>query len=384
MAPDAQNVLTDENRKMVAEAKRLFSDGRYNEAAVIAAAVIENDEYCVEALAIHGDCHERLGEYALALSCYKTILMIQPDSQLDRIRVARLDKLVMSDEVDLGEPQNRRRTALSAAIAAAILLVSSGSALFLASQPAGESDMNVAALDGTYSEPFMNVAPVPGISNFKPNTQAGPVNDELEGVRDKSVQQTEVSPLVRDAANNVVREMLTNPSGTLADISGTRPVDPGVVPGQGIGLEPSNITGTRPGIGDPDPATLEDGGTEDPNEAMIVEVKPSQNQDPTLGSQEVTNGTEAETLIRVAREHFIVHDYAKAAGAYEKAIEAGASPASANQRLAQCYEKLNRRANAITAYERSIAAFEKLDQTDNRVRLALDSCRQALKLLRGQ
>jgi tetratricopeptide (TPR) repeat protein len=76
-------------------------------------------------------------------------------------------------------------------------------------------------------------------------------------------------------------------------------------------------------------------------------------------------------------------NHAKAADAYEKALALGASPASTNQRLAQCYVKLNRKADAIKAYERAITAFERMDQNDIRVQAMLDACRAELKDLRG-
>jgi len=117
---------------------------------------------------------------------------------------------------------------------------------------------------------------------------------------------------------------------------------------------------------------------------MIVDVRPSQNNG--TGGNNVTaedRGAQIDTLIRVAREQQIMGNWAKAADAYEKALALGASPASTNQRLAQCYEKLGRKADAIKAYERAIQAFERLDQNDVRVQTQIDACRQALKLLRG-
>jgi tetratricopeptide (TPR) repeat protein len=136
--------------------------------------------------------------------------------------------------------------------------------------------------------------------------------------------------------------------------------------------------------GDPDPKVLPGSNQSGSDRGMVVDVRPSQNGGITSGSQPAEDrGARIDTLIRVAREQQVIGSFAKAADAYEKALELGASPASTNQRLAQCYEKLGKKADAIKAYERAITAFERLDQNDVRVQAQLESCRQALKLLRG-
>lgn len=387
LTPLLKNVLREENLKMVSDAQRLFGDGRYEEATLVSTAILENDPDCVEALALRGDCHERLGEYELAVACYRRILEIRPDSQLDRIRAARLEKLVTSNELEVGEPRHGRRTALGAAIAAAVLLVSSGLALIIArpvdSNQGGE-------LAGATSTPFISVPPIPGYSSYVPlNNQARPGDADLEELesaerggrtlpRMSANSATRNAGIIPGAALDAIRDptvpSLTDPR----DLMRIPPFNPGIVPG-------TVLAETR-AIDDPDPGVVGNGEeSDDPLSRMIIVVKPSEQIDPTAGSQTVQDrATEADTLIRVARNHFIVGDFAKAADAWEKALTAGAYPASTNQRLAQCYEKLDRKADAVAAYKRAIEEFEKLDQNDERVKSALDSCRQALKLLEGK
>ncbi len=385
IAPTPQASRSEEDQKMVQDAQRLFAESRYDEAAMIADAILETDPFCVEALAIKGDCHERLGEYAQALGCYRDILTVDPDSQLDRIRVARLEKIVSSGDIEIGPATPRRRTAFAAALAAMVLLVSSGSALILATQ--GEEQQPLASTVTSaehQSSPFLPVPPVPsgGASGYAPNLQSGPQNPDLEGLED-IVNST--TPLV--------------PRGTTPGLNGgTLPRVPGETydPANPPRVEPDQVGPVRPNVGpglvpqgansqgnnDPDPPVLPNNQGGD--RGMIVDVRPSQNNG--TGGNNVTaedRGAQIDTLIRVAREQQIMGNWAKAADAYEKALALGASPASTNQRLAQCYEKLGRKADAIKAYERAIQAFERLDQNDVRVQTQIDACRQALKLLRG-
>ena len=369
---------------MVSDAQKLFGEGRYDEAALVATAVLENDPDNVDALALRGDCHERLGEYNLALDCYKQILVIQPESQLDRIRVARLEKMIDSDIVEVGQPTTRRRTALGAAVAAAILLVSTGSALIIATQQT-DGEIGSTVEDSSVSQaPFYAVAPVPGGPNFSPTYQPGPADSDLDGLENVENSDGSIPPiLTRGVPNDFQRNRLPGINDAVINPNGTTRFDRGELidptsPREGNTTVATN--GNR--IQDPDPPVVaeEDNG----NSNMIAEVKVREfASKPTSGSEVVGDANEVTTLIRVAREHYILGNYDKAAAAFKQAIKLGASPASTNQRLAQCYEKLGEKALAIQAYEKAIEAFEKLDQDDTLVKASLDACRQALKLLRS-
>lgn len=368
---------------MVHDAQRLFSEGRYDEASMVATAILESDPYCVNALAIKGDCHERLGEYAQALACYKDILKVEPDSQLDKIRVARLEKIVSSGDIEIGKPDSRRRSALGAAIAAAILLVSSGSALILAAQnESADNGAQTIDSDQATSAPFYTVPLVPGNGNYAPRQQDAPQDPAYDGLPNYDTNGRQISPLIQPGSgqqglsDSVLRDAPRYNAPGAGDENEVEPVRPNI--GNGY----FNGAGTS---GDPDPKV--NGGTKPKEDGrnMIVDVRPSAGSgNSTSGNVQVDDrAVRVETLIRVAREQQVLGDYAKAADAYEKALALGASPASTNQRLAQCYEKLGRKADAIKAYERAITAFEKLDQNDERVLSQLEACRAALKLLRG-
>jgi tetratricopeptide (TPR) repeat protein len=369
---------TDEDLKMVHDAQRLFSEGRYDEASMVATAILDANPYCVNALAIKGDCHERLGEYAQALACYRDILKVEPESHLDKIRVARLEKIVSSGDIEIGRPDARRRSALGAAVAAAVLLVSSGSALILAAQNNTEgAGAQTIDSDGASSAPFYTVPLVPGNSNYAPRYQDAPENRAYEGLPTYDNNGRRVSPLVEPGTAQGIAP------GAIPDVPrGGASGDEGTVEPLRLSIPPGAL-GSGAASNDPDP-TVVGARNNDEDRNMIVDVRPSQ------GSTTATTNTQVEdrayridALIRVAREQQVLGDFAKAADAYEKALALGASPASTNQRLAQCYEKLGRKADAIKAYERAISAFEKLDQNDERVVSQLEACRAALKLLRG-
>jgi len=175
--------------------------------------------------------------------------------------------------------------------------------------------------------------------------------------------------------------------------SGVFPYDSG--PGATISREttPNSARGnttpdpTAPKL-DPDP---EPNATADPpaKRPSIVKISPSKGGGTNLGgSTTITppgnSPQEAETLVRVARQNFLAGDYNRAADAYAKALRAGADKGSTNQRLAQCFEKLGRKEEAIQAYQRAINGFEGRSGADRqRAATAIESCKQAMKLLQG-
>ena len=387
IAPPAERPMSDEDQKMVHDAQRMFGEGRYDESAMVATAILEQNPYCVPALAIRGDCHERVGEYRQALGAYRDILKVQPDSQLDRIRVARLEKIVSSGDIEIGQPNNRRRTALGAAVAAAILLVSSGSALILASQSSEANASQTAPTSGYVSEPFLPIARVPGGGNthYVPNTQAAPQNGDI-GDLPGATTGGSVTPIIGPGdSQRIFDGSLRRNPGALDDPSTARTVTPEDV--RPINPNPpASITSGPPGsrAGDPDPTVLtrNDAGS---GRNSVVDIRPSPGSGTTNGGNQTAEdrGAQIDMLVRKARDKYVTGDYATAADAYEKALALGASPASTNQRLAQCYEKLNEKSKAIAAYARAIKAFEQMDQNDERVLTQLEVCRAALKLLRG-
>ncbi|MEZ5162483.1 MAG: tetratricopeptide repeat protein [Fimbriimonadaceae bacterium] len=81
---------------------------------------------------------------------------------------------------------------------------------------------------------------------------------------------------------------------------------------------------------------------------------------PDNGDEEPDADLSVTALIRKARNQYVTGDYSGAAAAYLEALRRGASPSSTNQRLAQCYEKLGKKNEAIAAYKRAMASMELL------------------------
>ncbi|MBS1721940.1 MAG: tetratricopeptide repeat protein [Armatimonadetes bacterium] len=376
----------------LADGQRLFGEGKITEALAMAEQLAHDDPDNIAVMALKGDCLERQGDIDGALFCYENIVTLRPDSPLDRIRVAQLRRMVQAAPF-IPDSKPDRRNSVFAAVAAFVLLTSALSAVVLANKKettVGPGE-KVAMAEPDRAKPFVSPAPVPSqgdaaakTGNSSPDVQqpeAG--NESQEGAKLTNPGSTH-GPSARSNENRGVgigTQALPSPG------DGYKPVDPGYVATPDSQQKP-----TETGNSDPDPVAVKSGNekpkTDNNGRQPIIDIHPSTGGGgETVGGSQIRENSpnEGKTLIQVARQYFLAGEYDKAAKAYEKAIKQGASPASANHRLAQCYLNLNKRGEALSAYQRALAAYQRmLDQGVGDKRLIesyMDECRQAIRLL---
>ncbi|MFM9872480.1 MAG: tetratricopeptide repeat protein, partial [Fimbriimonadaceae bacterium] len=134
---------------------------------------------------------------------------------------------------------------------------------------------------------------------------------------------------------------------------------------------------------DPNEGKTAEPPKEDPG-VVEIRVKPGSENNNTAA----TNGgaMSVEQLIQKARNLYIQENYAGAAEAYEAAIRAGAGTGATYQRLAQCYEKMGRKSDAVRSYRNAVRAFDAQISRGNgsdSVRAAKESCERAISALGG-
>lgn len=388
--------------ELVSQGQRVLGQGRAEEALTLAESVLEDMPTSVSALALKGDALERLGECAGALAAYERVLELKPDSALDRIRANQLRRQLQNPQLEETYVPTHKRSLMMGAAAAMFVLAVGIPIIWAFTQPQRNADSTEVASNGGgfVAENFPNIAPVPS------------------GANDLSSQRSAVPPSAQDSVqrqtndgrsqSSVVSPGGYTPPGGSSRLEGTenlrdiQPINPG--PPTEIGIQPSKppISDPRPepAAGRPDdPSPITDSSTLKREDPGIINIQPSASTGAGSGSRVGNSGSQdtggddeaarqsSETLVRVARDAFVKGDYARAADAYEKALRQGASRGSTNQRLAQCYERLGRKSDAIGAYERAIAAYQSTLSSgsgdSSRVQAALDTCRQALKNLRG-
>lgn len=374
----------------VAEGYKLLSNGRTDEAMRVSEDALLANPASTRALSLKAMCHERVGQISEALACHERVLELDPDSILDRIKANDLRNLLVARASIAAQPD--RRMAIAGAVAAFVLVAS---ICLLFAKNAGEAgaDQKVAA----------NLPAQSRAQGFDLSSQA------KSGVTPKAPPDSperKTPPADANASGNETPDSgnrVTLPNYTRPDAGPTLPgASGGVAVLQGpvgpVRIDPDDVAKIRNSQPQAPPAGNST-RTDPPPTEMPPPTKPESHESPgimeikILGKGDQTgpnpgigqNG--AQALMHTARNEYQLGHYQNAATRYEQALRAGADTASGNQRLAQCYEKLGRSGDALAAYQRAIAALQgDLDSGSGdkaRISAALDSCKQAVKVLGG-
>lgn len=386
--------------ELISEGFKAFSEGRTEEALLIAENALGSEPSNANALSLKGMCFERNKRYAEALECFEQVVRQNPDSALDRIKVTHLRNTISARLVEEPQAPDKRRILL-ASISATVLVVASGIAIGgFANWGNPPSDKRTAELSKPQPNPF----------DLDSRLAAGGASSNSNSGETQATQP----PGAAGSGGESTGSSLPAPSGRqMPDIGGsqTPPWQPpdlgagvvvrpeGSIPGSTGGGSSGGGTGTLPNVGGATggnsgsngrPDSLDPGfGVQSPPDTGIIDIKVTK-PDVAGGGQSVdpqTSRNQAEALLRTARDMFLAGKFADAARTYESALRAGADPASTNQRLAQCYAKLGRKTDAISAYTKAIAAYESQIAGGSGngpvLKASLDACKQSLLVLRG-
>lgn len=370
----------DEAARMKAlnDGRRLMAERRLDDAQMVAAELVASLPDDAEVHAFHGDVMDELGRTEEAVASYERAVTINPESQLDRIRLVQLRRKLENTDFDVAEPVRRRRMNVPALAAGSVLMACVISAIVLARGPESTAvAMAPAGEQVLESRPFN---PPPPVSNSEP--MQVPNNATPTNQPDNVVATNPTSPLSRP----VQIPGSTNQQPGLGQIqpdNGYSPLSPNVTisPNQPAGA--TNIAEAQP-LGDPDPIPEK----KDPpkNDPGVVEITSSNGSGGVGNSEGVSqeDRMRGEALYQAARESYTLGDNARAADLFNQAIRAGYVNGGTYHRLAKCYQNLGRRADAIKAYERAVALYEQ-SQTSNAElrRRNIEECRQAIRILQG-
>lgn len=370
----------DEAARMKAlnDGRRLMAERRLDDAQMVAAELVASLPDDAEVHAFLGDVMDELGRTEEAVAAYERAVAINPESQLDRIRLVQLRRKLENTDFDVAEPVRRRRMNVPALAAGSVLMACVISAIVLARgadnttvamAPAGEQVLE--------SRPFN---PPPPVSNSQP--MQVPNNATRANQPDEVVVTNPTSPL----SQPVRIPGSTNQQPGLGQIqpdNGFSPLSPNVTisPNQPTG--PTNIAEAQP-LGDPDPIPEK----KDPpkNDPGVVEITSSNGSSGVGNSEGVSqeDRMRGEALYQAARESYTLGDNARAADLFNQAIRAGYVNGGTYHRLAKCYQNLGRRADAIKAYERAVALYEQSQTSNPELRRRnIEECRQAIRILQG-
>lgn len=354
--------------ELIAEGDSLFTQGRTEEAMVIAEAAVAANPSSARALSLKGMCHERMGHVAEALDCFEQVVANSPDSALDKLKVNQLRNLLVAGPPTPPPPDRK---------VAAMVAVSLGT-LFVAIGIIGASIMT-RPKDGVAVKTDRGV--IDSGSPFTPQQPASGSNAPATGTPSTNTASVVADPkstLPNTNANEGIPAPSNGPIGPLSLDFATpdKSTKPAV-----SGGDPA----PKPDITvDPSPNTSADTG---PTSHPIVDISISRpNEKVNGGGVDSSGANVVEALVKAARNDYQLGHYDAAARGYNRALRAGADAGSVYQRLGQCFEKLGKSTEAIAAYGHAVDAYQAAinsGRAGNGAQSALESCKLAMKLLQG-
>lgn len=378
------HVKPEEIDGLLSDGYRLVNEGLVDEAQFLVEAILQVDPDNSSALALKGAVHERKEELPLAVECYERVVELNPDSTLDRIKLAQLEKRIADEPTPQEEEVKGRNWVAIASAAAAVIVVSGvGVAIALnASKPAAGEETLVATevASGFESAPRQDAAQAP-----IPNPQDFALRDAP--AEPYSGSASVPLPNFRSGAPVASGNPLAGP-GMSSPIWSPDAITP--LPG-GSGLGGSNSPGIvlpppddwrQPSSqGSPAPTTPDTGGAGDINIIPAPEKPKGKIEITVRGggsgeSREPDRAAESANIYRVARQKMSAGDYRGAIRDFQTALTGSGNSAQIHQFLGQCYKAIGEASSARSHYDQAIRLYEAQGNAS-----AAEACRQALRTL---
>lgn len=403
---DAIQEALQRHEQMIAEGYTLFNAGRTEDAILVATAAVEENSNSVNALSLLGMCYERTGQFAEALECFEKVLGQNPDSALDRMKVTQLRHSLTSHIA--ADHSRHRNVALLCACGAVVLLCLGGVVYALS---LGDHKTEIVASNApakTSDSGELGFQKGSGSFQVTPTSSGAPVtqqtSNQSDGAGSASADKSNTPQTVPQTQSNTVAPTDKQTKDDIGDPVDTKGIVPPITvqwPGAPVGqatqtqdhaTAQANDPQPTPDSNRPDPQKTAANGNAatDPAPAPdngVVDIKVSQPAGTADSSQASSSPNMLQALMKTGRDQFLLGHFDASSRSYESALRAGGDAATINQRLGMCYEKLGKADAAIAAYSRAATAFQgelSSGQGDSkRLKSGLDSCKQAIKLLKG-
>lgn len=328
----------------IREGFQLIHDGKHEEALFVAETILKSDQEHAAALALKAMVHEDRGEIELAVDTYEQIVLSNPDSTLDKIKLLqlqkKLDAQLTPEELEI---KSRNWVAILSGVAATLAVVALGVMLALNAQ---SNQAKADAPNELYAQ-----------------------NGNVERFGEPAAAQPTETP--HPTTNTQPTPPPTgNTSGALPSVASRHSPDPfnRQIPPIGGFLDPSRF-GLQPEQSNPPLPSVGGGNTrpQPPNDEPTV--KPPKEEKPNPGVIKITpsNSTPAdpndpqvsENAYRVGRQRMAAGDYKGAIGAFESSLKGSKNPGLTHQMMGRAYQRVGDKDSARKHLQNALEQYEK-------------------------
>jgi tetratricopeptide (TPR) repeat protein len=333
------NVIEEEQEKLkeiITKGMESFQNGNADEALAIAEHAIMTNPSYAEAYALKGLAHERKGAYAEALDAYETVVALNPDSTIDKIKLNQLRNAFAQRQA--GDPKPDRKTAGIMAMAATLLFASVGAVIYGIGQsqntatktggiPQVSQGNTLASNQGTAQTPV----PQGTQDTNQPavNTQTAP--GDVKALNEANQQGTTDRTFSPGGGTGRRSSGNSRPNGFAGMVPPIEVVGPD---GQMIGQLP-DVNGTKPvaplkgpDVEDPKPPPVNESSAVRPKEDVdaespgVYEIKESTKSRNGTAPTQPTNSSSGKSAQREGQNHMRNGKSAEAKASFNRAKEA--------------------------------------------------------------
>ncbi|MFN8138395.1 MAG: tetratricopeptide repeat protein [Fimbriimonadales bacterium] len=358
----------EEIDQLLKDGYKTFHEKNVDEALYIADAVLGTDPENSSALALKGMCHESKEEFEKAIEVFEQVVILNPDSTLDRIKLSQLRHRVAdasSDDEEM-ERKSKRTVAIFTGVAAALIIMTTGVLVAVYSKSAQASQNKGDLYAQNQAVGFDLTQPAPN-TNSNGNTNNGGAEGANSGQLPNAAPDT-------NAGSNFSPPRILN-SGSAGN--GGSPPNYVVTPVSSQLPDPNKSSGNtitdagNNGNGGTSPTNPPDTGPRDEKPKGRIEIKPS------AGSGD-DNGMESENTYRVAQQKMQAGDYQGAVRDFEASLKNSNQPGLTHQLIARCHKKLGNGGAAKTHLQSALTIYE---NSGNKA--GADACKRELQSLGG-
>ncbi len=373
-------------QQLLDEALAHESEGRLHEAILACEGVLVLDPANTSAHSLLGLIYEKQGDLQKAVAEYEKVVALNPDSAADRAKLEELRRRLRmpSPRVPAEEP-NQAPLLIGIFVAVALFVLGLAAMNYpqrpkrTEPQPQATTPAQTAPQAGYtapgwypytapgytpgYTQP-METAPaqpqpaVPQQGNTAPRASSAPRPERLPLPPLPPLTVTPSQPATSAGANRQppANGRTEQPASAGSIVMPDVPLQPGTPP-QPAGRQPVMEITVRPGTG---------------GSSGVVAPPPA--------------SMESEDLMRVAQQHQLAGRYREAVALYQKALQGAGDKGFVYQQIGLCYQRLGELDNARNAYMQAITEYERqiaANQNVERARRGLEAAKQGLAACGG-
>ncbi len=347
--------------KRLEEAFNLFHEASYDEALIAVGEVLAIERDNVNAISLKAMIYEKQGEVGPAIDAYEQVLVLNPDSVADRIKLEELKRpsaVPKEPELVLIEKKSPLMISLVAGLSVLAIGLITVTLLVLLNpgiigKSAQTSTQPVTIPQGPAVVSNSSSVPPGTVTTATTPQQAPPaLPDTNTPVPPAAIGDDAQAPVAPKTGFSPMPPLIVNPDSMPTPASAVQPILPSGNPAQSDNTNAAANTNDK---------TSKTSDVKAKYEISVTGGNTPKNRYSNSNSgtpQGLSPDAESQAYARIGREYQMSGNHKQAVAAYLRALPNSPDKAKIYQQIGTCYRYLRDNNNAATYLEKAIAAYQ--------------------------